>query len=456
MALAIVAVTAGILAALEYFQIGTMRSAVMMGYREQAGWSDWSARYIKLNGTEKRTLRQKEDVATLHIGAQTEEGTLAVTVKDASGEVIFSEKEMGTDDFYIDVPEKATVQVKGANHRGSFIARYEEEPPAPPLEAAGLIFLYGEEHSSILDLDQEFAKWQTYYHKDRMRHLFVELPYYTAEFLNIWMKSPNNDILNTLYKDWSGTAIHTEQVRQFYQKIKRECPETIFHGTDIGHDYATTGARYLTYLQKNGLQESEAYQLTEEAIEQGKQYYTEMDEEFRTDTMVQNFIRTFDALEGANIMGIYGTIHFNSDVVNAEGGLSPNLVKQLKQHYGQAIHTEDLSLLSNDRDVIEMNTMEVAGKRYDAAYFGKVDLSASSAEFKYREFWRLEQAYEDFKDAEPTGKTIPYSSFPMPVEKGQVIVVDYVKADNSKIRQYYRASASDWYGEPHAEEIMVK
>ncbi len=454
-ALVIAAITAGVLAAADHFQIGTMRSAMMMGYKEQANWNSWAAQYIQLDGSAKRTLRQKDDVTTLHIGTTTDEGGLAVTVKNANGEVIFSEENMGTSDFYLEVPEKATVQVEGAKHKGSFEVEYELQPPLPPLEASGLIFLYGEEHSSILDLDKEFAQWEKYYQKDKMRHLFVELPYYTAEFLNIWMKSPDNEILNALYNDWYGTAIHTEQVKQFYQKIKRQCPETVFHGTDVGHDYATTGARYLTYLRNNGLQESETYLLAEENVEQGKLYYTQMDEQYRADTMVQNFVREFDALGGANVMGIYGTVHFNTDVVNAQGNLSPNMIKQIKQHYGQAVHTENLSMLSHDPEVIGVDTIRVAGKDYEASYFGKVDLSTSSAEFKYREFWRLENAYEDFQDAVSTGNTFPYASFPMQVKKGEIIVVDYVKSDDSKIRQYYRASVSDWYGAPAAEEIVV-
>jgi len=51
-------------------------------------------------------------------------------------------------------------------------------------------------------MDKEFELWHEYYNNKNMRHLFVELPYYTAEFLNIWMKSDSDEILDELYNDW--------------------------------------------------------------------------------------------------------------------------------------------------------------------------------------------------------------------------------------------------------------
>ena len=108
-------------------------------------------------------------------------------------------------------------------------------------EQSGQIYLYGEEHASEAILEEEVELWNTYYHDSGMRDLFVELPYYSAEFLNLWMKSDNDDILEQLYQDWEGTAIHSQVVLDFYKQIKIECPETVFHGTDVGHQYQSTG-----------------------------------------------------------------------------------------------------------------------------------------------------------------------------------------------------------------------
>ena len=152
--------------------------------------------------------------------------------------------------------------------------------------SSGQIFLYGEQHSVERILQEEFQLWDTYYHEEDMRHLFVELPYYTAEFLNLWMQSDNNDILDQLYLDWEGTAIHSPDAIDFYKQIKRDCPETIFHGTDVGHQYNTTGERYLAYLRENGQSDgSEQYLLAQEAIEQGQYYYQHSDDVYRENTI---------------------------------------------------------------------------------------------------------------------------------------------------------------------------
>lgn len=84
-------------------------------------------------------------------------------------------------------------------------------------EQSGQIYLYGEEHASQAILEEEFELWNTYYHDKGMRDLFVELPYYSAEFLNLWMKSSSDDILEQLYQDWDGTAMHSQVVLDFYK-----------------------------------------------------------------------------------------------------------------------------------------------------------------------------------------------------------------------------------------------
>lgn len=61
---------------------------------------------------------------------------------------------------------------------------------------SGQIYLYGESHGVEEILNKEVELWCDYYHNENMRHLFIEMPYYTAEFLNIWMQSDSNDILD--------------------------------------------------------------------------------------------------------------------------------------------------------------------------------------------------------------------------------------------------------------------
>ena len=154
----------------------------------------------------------------------------------------------------------------------------QAEVSASPSQSRGQIYLYGEQHGVKRILNKESELWEDYYQNKNMRHLFVEVPYYTAEFLNIWMQSDSDDILNEIYEDWVGTACYNPDVKDFYKKIKSACPETIFHGTDVGHQYDTTGKRFLKYLEDNNLKGSEQYLFAQEAIEQGKFFYEHSDD----------------------------------------------------------------------------------------------------------------------------------------------------------------------------------
>ncbi|MGP1445660.1 hypothetical protein [Treponema sp.] len=52
------------------------------------------------------------------------------------------------------------------------------------------------------------------------------------------------------------------------------CPQTIFHGTDVGHQYGTTGERFLCYLESKQQQNIPAYLRAQEIIQQGIAYYS--------------------------------------------------------------------------------------------------------------------------------------------------------------------------------------
>jgi hypothetical protein len=206
--------------------------------------------------------------------------------------------------------------------------------------ATGLIYLFGEQHGEELIMQKQFELWHDFYHGKDMRHLFVELPYYTAEFLNIWMQSDDDEIFDELFNELWGTSIHVPFTKTFYQTIKAECPETIFHGTDVGHQHDTTGARFLQYLEDNNLQETEQYILTQEAIEQGRHFHSTYDLEYRVDMKTNNFIREFDNLVNQDIMGIYGAHHTQFGTMISES--FPTLAERLRERYGEAVHSESL------------------------------------------------------------------------------------------------------------------
>ena len=92
---------------------------------------------------------------------------------------------------------------------------------------AGQIYLYGEQHADEKILNREVEIWNDHYHNHNMRHLFVELPYYTAEYLNLWMKSDSDEILNALYDDWRAQPriihISSRSIRRLKASAPRPC-----------------------------------------------------------------------------------------------------------------------------------------------------------------------------------------------------------------------------------------
>lgn len=328
------------------------------------------------------------------------------------------------------------------------------EDVTPP-QTSGWIYLYGEAHGIKKILDKEFELWHSYYHEQNMRHLFIEYSYYTAEFLNLWMQSETDDILDEIYMDWKNTASYNQDVKDFFRRIKAECPETIFHGTDVGHQYHSTGKRFLKYLEDNSLQESEQYSLTKEAIEQGKHYYARSDDAYRENKMVENFKREYDKLKGESIMGIYGSAHTGLNATAFGTKNVPCMANQLKEYYGEMIYSEDLSYLAKVIEPLRTDRITVHDKEYEASYFGKQDLTGFK-DYASREFWRLENAYEDFRNNPKTGDVLPYNEYPMLVEDGQVFVIDYTKIDGSYYRTYYRSDGYIWNNMPSTEEFRLK
>jgi len=209
----------------------------------------------------------------------------------------------------------------------------------------GRIHLYGESHGNREILNREFEIWSEHY-ANGMRHLFVELPYFTGQFLNQWMKESDDRTLDQVYADWKGTASHNQQTLDFYKRIKKHCPETIFHGTDVGHQYAATGARFLKVLEERNLSGSREYQLTKENIAQGIAFYRRTNWIYREDIMVSNFDREIRALNGQSIMGIYGAAHTGLGSRDFTGRI-PCMAAQLRELYGSAVESVDLRLIVN-------------------------------------------------------------------------------------------------------------
>ena len=210
-----------------------------------------------------------------------------------------------------------------------------------------LIRLYGEAHGAKMYYDIEFDLWKGYY-DDGFRDLFVELPYYSAEFLNVWMKEDSDELIDLFFEEIQGTQSGNEYYNEFFHEIKDRCPETVFHGTDVGHQYDTTGARYLKYLEDHDLAGSEKYKKAEECIRQGKEYRADDTSHngispTREKYMISNFIDEYSSV-GGKIMGIYGGYHTQLN--------NPDLMAgRIREHFGDVISSVNLSSIAFSPDI---------------------------------------------------------------------------------------------------------
>ena len=91
---------------------------------------------------------------------------------------------------------------------------------------AGQIYLYGEIHGIAAIEEYEAERWKECYERG-MRHLFVELSHYTAQWLNLWMDAEDDEILEQLHQDWESTLSSGAETLDFYRTIKEQCPETV-------------------------------------------------------------------------------------------------------------------------------------------------------------------------------------------------------------------------------------
>lgn len=329
-----------------------------------------------------------------------------------------------------------------------------EEPGAAGASPKGQIYLCGETHASQDHLDRELALWDDLYQQG-IRHLFVELPSYTAAYLNLWMQTDDDHILDDLYKQWDGTAIDSPVTRAFYQTIKTQYPETIFQGFDVGHQYNTTGNRYRIRLILSGQMGSSDWALTQETIRQGKTYYQTQDDAFRENQMATNLMKAFEALpDGTSILVITGSAHSNLYGMDVTGTV-PCLANQLRQAYGDAVIAQNYTAGLDYTRAGQTGSIRINGQLYSAVCLGDQDLSALFPGYQSRTFWLISDAWEAVKDLPLTGDLLHYNNYPCPVQPGQVFALDYVLSDGSSLRLFYRADGTSYQGVPTTVGFVV-
>ncbi|MDR0858560.1 MAG: hypothetical protein LBN97_05990, partial [Oscillospiraceae bacterium] len=104
-------------------------------------------------------------------------------------------------------------------------------------------------------------------------------------------------------------------------------------------------------------------------------------------------------------------------------------------------------------DAGKTETFTINGKDYTGVYIGVSDISGLGGKNASREFWLLENAYEDVKDIPKRGDMLPYNNFPVQVELGQVFALRYHYTDDTTLIVYMRSSGFIWQNMTSAEEF---
>jgi hypothetical protein len=131
------------------------------------------------------------------------------------------------------------------------------------------------------------------------------------------------------------------------------------------------------------------------------------------------------------------------------------MAKQLKTLLGASIESVDLSGLAKEIDPLRQDRISIAGKDYVAYYYGRQELNGIK-NFKCREFWRVENAFDDMRHRPKSGDVLPYNNYPMIVQKGQLYVIDYTRNNDKTERRYYLSLDLVWNGREATEEIVIE
>ena len=107
---------------------------------------------------------------------------------------------------------------------------------------------------------------------------------------------------------------------------------------------------------------------------------------------------------------------------------------------------------NNKKEIYNMNANEVkegildkvtiGGTEYNATYFGEQDMGQWHHTYIKREFWRLDDVYENFKNHSKTGSWLPFDNYPMPVEIGQVFAIRYTDKAGNTMMEYLRSDGN--------------
>ena len=339
---------------------------------------------------------------------------------------------------------------------GLFVCGYSESAPenADPGE---LIYLYGENHYHAVCMEKELSAWKDLYDSGA-RHLFIEYSYAYAQRLNTWMQADGDELLSWLWSeeedDLDSVPVEALLLFDFYKAVEEHCPETVFHGPDIEHEYDTLGEEYLAALEAAGEQDSVEYARTVLTCEQGKHAHQngETDEgyRYREACLADNFIWEMEQLEPQAVMGIYGFTHVEGVVTEHQKSLATdaNMATRLAEKYGSRIVCTCLSLArSSVRTADPAGPVTLNGKAYETIYIGEHDLRMWAIPYQYVVYWRLQDSWSDFEDTPAVGTLNPLlvACDRMQFAINGVYLADCTTWDGSTERFFFRTGSGSMF-----------
>ncbi len=294
------------------------------------------------------------------------------------------------------------------------------------------ITLVGETHGIENIYNEELKLYRDFY-KNGGRHYFFEIGYNTAQLLNFWMNREGNELLDVIHGNWSGTLSGGEFTYNFLLAIKKEFPETVFHGIDVEHQFKTNGMIYLDYLERNGLQGSKRYDRAMESIKQGKNFYSKKNgDRYREKCLTENFLREYESVKGEDVFGVFGSVH-TAKSVTGRGSFATMGMNLLKA--GLDYNEFNLSDMIWKKSPDHIINLRINGISYRAGYYGTQSLRGMK-EFDSRDFYVLlnssiTELNSHGRKFKKTGNYLPQGNFPMKLEEGKVYVLDYFYTDGT-------------------------
>jgi len=103
----------------------------------------------------------------------------------------------------------------------------------------------------------------------------------------------------------------------------------------------------------------------------------------------------------------------------------------------------------------KVEEVTINGKKYTASFFGEIDLKGCIDEMESGEYWRLENAYDDFKDYRKRSEFLPYDFYPLRIKRGDVFMIIFKMLDGRSKTEFYIFNGRKWQNKPATENIIV-